>query len=150
MTAPTPANPEAKAEIDPTLVDRLRLSARDCAIVACPECVTLVHEAIATISHLQARLEAAERERDEAIAHDRQPYPTAAAYEAVCVALRKHKTDLAIAEARAKVLRAEVDAWREMCPNDWLNSKVGWGTARVAVNLAIAATNSLPKGDDNG
>ncbi len=32
-----------------------------------------------------------ERERDLAIAHDTQPYPTASAYEAVCAALEKHK-----------------------------------------------------------
>lgn len=32
------------------------------------------------------RLEEAERQQSLAIAHDRQPYPTAAAYEAVCAA----------------------------------------------------------------
>ena len=34
---------------------------------------------------------AAEKARDKAIAHDRQPYPTAEAYEKVCAALQSHK-----------------------------------------------------------
>lgn len=41
-------------------------------------------------------------ERDEAIAHDRQPYPTASAYEAVCAALMRQR-------ARAKHAEAERD-----------------------------------------
>ncbi len=36
---------------------------------------------------LQAKLREAETERDLAIAHDRQPYPTVDAYEKVCKAL---------------------------------------------------------------
>lgn len=43
------------------------------------------------VKRLIARVRAAEREREEAIAHDRQPYPTAAAYEKVCVALQRAK-----------------------------------------------------------
>ena len=37
---------------------------------------------------LRKQLAACEKERDEAIAHDRQPYPTAWAYEQVCKALQ--------------------------------------------------------------
>jgi hypothetical protein len=50
------------------------------------------------------------RERDLAIAHDRQPYPTAWAYEQVCKARTKHqeradKAEALIAEMRAQTLR---------------------------------------------
>lgn len=45
----------------------------------------------ATILSLIERVEQAERDRDLAVAHDRQPYPTADAYEKVCAALEKHK-----------------------------------------------------------
>ena len=40
---------------------------------------------------LERELAAAIRERDLAIAHDRQPYPTAEAYEKVCAALAAAK-----------------------------------------------------------
>jgi hypothetical protein len=40
---------------------------------------------------VQARIAAVEKERDLAIAHDRQPYPTADAYDAACAALEKHR-----------------------------------------------------------
>jgi hypothetical protein len=51
---------------------------------------------------LQERVRELERERNLAVAHDRQPYPTAAAYEAVCKSL-----DAAVAERDARIL--EVD-----------------------------------------
>lgn len=47
---------------------------------------------------LLARLRAAERDRDLHIAHDRQPYPTAAAYEAVCATLEWERTRLRATE----------------------------------------------------
>lgn len=46
------------------------------------------------------RAEAAERERDLAIAHDRQPYPTAWAYEQVCKARNEWESRALAAEAR--------------------------------------------------
>ena len=45
------------------------------------------------------RLDRAEEERDLAIAHDRQSYPTAQAYEKVCAALHKKEDMLDRAEA---------------------------------------------------
>lgn len=39
--------------------------------------------------HRGAELELARRERDEAIAHDRQPYPTAWAYEQACKTIER-------------------------------------------------------------
>ena len=52
---------------------------------------------------LKARLAEVELERDLAIAHDRQPYPTAHAYEQVCKAL---ETSRASCEAIQRELRA--------------------------------------------
>jgi septal ring factor EnvC (AmiA/AmiB activator) len=43
-------------------------------------------------ARLLATLDARTRERDEAIAHDRQPYPTTDAYEKVCAALSAERT----------------------------------------------------------
>jgi len=58
------------------------------------------------VVELRATLEERTRELREtqdalilAIEHDRQPYPTADAYEAVCKALMAHKADLRAAEA---------------------------------------------------
>lgn len=47
----------------------------------------------------------AKRERDEAIAHDRQSYPTAWAYEQACKALQGHKDRADAAEAQATAAR---------------------------------------------
>ena len=47
------------------------------AMTACPYC---------QINALERRLRETEAERDLAITHDRQPYPTAWAYEQVCKA----------------------------------------------------------------
>lgn len=72
-----------------------------------------------------ARIQWLEEERNFAIAHDRQPYPTADAYEKACAALEKHrdraeKAEAHLAEAveEGKRLRegveAEVDGFREV------------------------------------
>ena len=45
-------------------------------------------------------------ERDRAIAHDRQDYPTADAYGKVCAALANNKTALTFAHGRIEKLRA--------------------------------------------
>lgn len=55
----------------------------------------------------RARAEAAERERDLAIAHDRQPYPTAAAYEAVCKARNKWQERAEAAKRELAAMKAE-------------------------------------------
>lgn len=54
-------------------------------------------------------LEAAHRERDEAIAHDRQPYPTAWAYERVCEARTKWQVRAGASEA--SVIADVVSHW---------------------------------------
>jgi len=52
----------------------------------------------ADLARERQRAEKAERERDLALAHDTQPYPTADAYEKVCAALEKQKRLLGEAE----------------------------------------------------
>ncbi|ASU83550.1 hypothetical protein CDO52_12810 [Nocardiopsis gilva YIM 90087] len=54
---------------------------------------------------LLAEVERLTHERDLAIAHDRQPYPTAHAYQAVCDALEKHRARADAAEAEVERLR---------------------------------------------
>lgn len=48
-----------------------------------------ISDAADEIDRLHLALDTATRERDEAVAHDSQPYPTAAAYEAACAARDK-------------------------------------------------------------
>jgi len=52
------------------------------------------------------------RERDLAIAHDRQPYPTAEAYERACAALEKHRARADTAESDRDAARADAAALR--------------------------------------
>ena len=49
------------------------------------------HVALVVEQHTNGRITELEVERDQAIAHDRQPYPTAWAYEQACAALEKHR-----------------------------------------------------------
>lgn len=65
---------------------------------------------------LEAALErvgAAEQERDRAIAHDRQPYPTAWAYEQVCKARDKWQGRAEAAEKERDELRAKYEVGGE-------------------------------------
>jgi len=55
---------------------------------------------------LEARLARAEEERDLAIAHDTQPYPTADAYEKVCAARTKWQQRLERLEAGLETVAA--------------------------------------------
>ena len=54
------------------------------------------------------RADKAETDRDLAIAHDRQPYPTAWAYERACEALEKHRLR---ADSLEAAVRHVVDNW---------------------------------------
>lgn len=65
------------------------------------------------IATLQSRIKELERERDLAVAHDRQPYPTAWAYEQACKTIEKYKQQN---EAMKKVVE-QVREWR-----DWLGT----------------------------
>ena len=68
------------------------------------------YEAIAEAVIAVAETEQAglRRERDLAIAHDRQPYPTAWAYEQACTALHAQRARAEAAEARLASVRADV------------------------------------------
>jgi hypothetical protein len=68
----------------------------------------LIAAAVNALPALLDRLEAAERERDLAIAHDLHPYPTAHAYEKVCVALETAKKRAEAAERRVGVLEGSL------------------------------------------
>ena len=64
-------------------------------------------------ARLTAELEQARRERDLAIAHDTQPYPTAHAYETVCAALNRRTAEL-------DALREKVREWvAALADEDW-------------------------------
>ena len=74
----------------------------------------------AALADTQARLAEVEWERDLALAHDRQPYPTAHAYEQVCKALETTSARCeAMREALEKVKREHLvvdeDCWFS-CP----------------------------------
>jgi septal ring factor EnvC (AmiA/AmiB activator) len=61
--------------------------------------VDLAHDLVAELAETR-------RERDLAVAHDRQPYPTQDAYDAACRALEKHRQ-------RANAAEAERDDYRD-------------------------------------
>lgn len=67
-------------------------------------------EAADRIAALERALAAAQAERDLAIAHDRQPYPTAHAYEQACKALEAARAD-------AAALRAAIESARPYMMN---------------------------------
>jgi len=79
------------------------------ALGIAPKLAALVDES--TIVDEAARVR---RERDEAIAHDRQPYPTAWAYEQACKALEKHRAAAAAARAERDAIAATLDDLRRM------------------------------------
>ena len=74
-------------------------------------------------------------ERDLAVAHDRQPYPTACAYDRVCEARTRWQNRAEKAEAKNERLRGMVERIVAWCDNDmagivWDRGPVGegWGS----------------------
>lgn len=65
-------------------------------------------QAADAITTLRSERDALVKERDLAIAHDRQPYPTAHAYEQACKSLREAQADLAASREACRVLGAEI------------------------------------------
>lgn len=65
----------------------------------------------AKVAGLEAELAEARRDRDLAVAHDRQPYPTAWAYDQACAALEQHRQRADTAEAAIARVRAVADRW---------------------------------------
>ena len=66
--------------------------------------VVVTEELIAAVEALRERVAKLTIERDLAIAHDRQPYPTLMAYEAVCAARTKWQQRAKAAETHAAEL----------------------------------------------
>ena len=75
----------------------------------CAEDVPKLLEDLDVADELRAVLAEAVRERDLAIAHDRQPYPTAWAYEQACRALEEHRQRADKAEAERDTAVATVE-----------------------------------------
>lgn len=68
--------------------------------------VTRVKDLLAEVDRLKAENERLTEERDLAVAHDRQPYPTQWAYDQACKALHKN-------EERADQAETERDTFRD-------------------------------------
>ena len=75
---------------------------------------------ICAACYYKARADEFRKERDLAVLHDRQPYPTAWAYEKACEALEKAKKEIAaqveqIGEWKAVTvaLQSERDEWKD-------------------------------------
>lgn len=74
------------------------------AIGVAERAIKYSREMLTDLREAYSRIEQLIEERDLAIAHDRQPYPTAQAYEKVCGALRKTKVNIEQLEAENKQL----------------------------------------------
>jgi hypothetical protein len=73
-----------------------------------------VQGADAVLAVRDREMEQLRRERDQAIAHDRQPYPTAHAYERACAALHRHRDRAELLTATLReVLNAFTTARRD-------------------------------------
>ena len=93
----------------------------------------------ADLAVARARLAEVERERDLAIAHDRQPYPTAHAYEQVCKALETSRASCEAMQKAVKAWKAHLDVFHD---DHGLYPK-GWGvevvkSREVAEKLTLA------------
>jgi hypothetical protein len=74
-------------------------------------------------------MEQLRRDRDLAIAHDRQPYPTAWAYEQACKALHKHRDRADRAEAataRVRALHYQDGVHCAVCTEDFGRLNADW------------------------
>ena len=105
-------------------------------IIACPVC---------RLAAAQARLAEVERERALAIAHDRQPYPTAHAYEQACKALETSRASCEAMQKAVKAWKAHLDIFHD---DHGLYPK-GWGvevvkSREVAEKLTLAALALTP------
>lgn len=93
---------------------------------------------------LRAEVARLTEERDLAVAHDRQPYPTADAYEAACRALEKHRT-------RADAAEAERDSWRDVVEKAIAVRELwrydAMGAAEPEIHAFVAAVDALSTQD---
>jgi Domain of unknown function (DUF397) len=83
-------------------------------------------------AELTAERDRLREERDLAAAHDRQPYPTAEAYERACAALEKHRQRADEAEAEVHRLRQRLDEATRADDDDlWLIAADEWVRQRT-------------------
>ena len=97
---------------DPAAIDQLLISLEAEATMQAPRGVAVkLRQAIAAVEALRERVVDLERERDLAVAHDLQPYPTAAAYEAVCKACTKWQARVVALEGALEEIQKIIHAW---------------------------------------
>ena len=87
-------------------------------------------------------------QRDLAIAHDRQPYPTAAAYEAVCATLERKRAELAEVTADRDRLSNTIAAAGQSAMDSAEYARQGWDEVerlRAAVERVKARTEPAPE-----
>jgi hypothetical protein len=94
------------------------------------------------VKQAEAALAAMTAERDLAVAHDRQPYPTAHAYEQVCKTLTARTAERNAAAERL----AQIEALRENLSSQYANPS-GF---EAAFRQLLALLDALPGGTDNG
>lgn len=109
------------------------------------------------VLRLIAAVREARAQRDFAIAHDRQPYPTAEAYEKACAALHRWQERAKAAEDQNERLRADVVALREaatlvlkVCPSsdDMRLLTVAIGGVSESAKASIATTDKIDAATD--
>jgi hypothetical protein len=136
-----PADPHLSPDLEPTMADtNAHIDRRDRYDAAIREAEGWVlddgqHMLDAVLAVADAEQAELRRERDLAIAHDRQPYPTAWAYEEACTALNRHRD---LAEVRRLALSAALR----------LGTGAPWETIRDrAAELATPADQAALRSD---
>jgi DNA repair exonuclease SbcCD ATPase subunit len=103
MDEPMPARIVNPADLGP---ERLRQVAA--------EIVDHLRPPLAEVEELRRQVERLTEERDQAIAHDRQPYPTQWAYDHACEALEKHRQRADNAERALDEVMKERDDYHNL------------------------------------
>lgn len=124
---------DALAAIEAKLAGARRMSCGHDATSSCEQCD-------ATERAWRTELAAAYWELQLAVAHDRQPYPTAEAYTAVCAALGRHRERADRAEAAIDRVRAIKKAPGRSAANRYANAQDdAWDQALDEVRAALDA-----------
>ncbi len=85
---------------------------------------------------LVVALKAAREDRDLAIAHDRQPYPTPWAYEQACAALHRREREVIDLERKIETIRSILTRVRDSYPNE-REGTPSWTVAKFMRESAI-------------
>ena len=101
-----------------------------------------INRLIAAVEALRERVAELERERDLAVAHDTQPYPTAAAYDVVCKARAIWQRRANTADARVVELAGALEKIGQSGPVDMDGNDdayAGWSWCYDTANTALAS-----------